>query len=180
LALVLAGALAAEHRLYHQKQNRENIMAGKIDARLAELGIELPEAAVPVANYVAYAISGNIVHVAGQLPMENGAVKYVGIVGDEVSVDDGVVAAHLCALNIIAQVKAACGGDLDRVVRVLKLNGFVNAPAGFADQPAVINGASNLMVEVFGDAGKHARSAVGMGSLPFNASVEIDAIVEIN
>ena len=155
-------------------------MAGRIDLRLAELGINVPEAAVPVANYVAFTISGNTVHVAGQLPMENGKVKYVGLVGDEVTVDDGAAAAQLCALNIIAQMKAACGGDLDRVVRILKLNGFVNAPAGFADQPAVINGASNLMVEVFGEAGKHARSAVGMGSLPFNASVEIDAIVEIS
>ncbi len=154
-------------------------MAGRIDARLAELGIELPEAAVPVANYVAYVVSGNTVHVAGQLPVEDGKVKHVGIVGDAVSVEYGQAAARLCALNVIAQVKAACGGDLDRVVRVLKLNGFVNAPAGFADQPAVVNGASNLMVDVFGEAGRHARSAVGMGSLPFNASVEIDAMVEI-
>lgn len=155
-------------------------MAGKIDARLAELGIELPEAAAPAANYVAYVVSGNNVHVAGQLPMENGKVKYVGKVGDDVSLEDGEAAARLCALNIIAQVKAACGGDLDRVVRILKLNGFVNAPGDFGDQPAVINGASNLIVEVFGDAGKHARCAVGMGSLPFNVSVEIDALVEIS
>ena len=155
-------------------------MVGRIDARLAELGIELPEAAVPVANYVAYVVSGNIVHVAGQLPVENGEMKYVGIVGDEVSVESGEAAARLCALNIIAQVKAACDGDLDRVLRVLKLNGFVNAPAGFKDQPTVINGASNLMVDVFGEAGRHARSAVGMGSLPFNASVEVDAMVKIS
>ena len=155
-------------------------MVGRIDARLAELGIELPEAAVPVANYVAYVVSGNIVHVAGQLPVENGEMKYVGIVGDEVSVESGEAAARLCALNIIAQVKAACDGDLDRVLRVLKLNGFVNAPAGFKDQPAVVNGASNLMVDVFGEAGRHARSAVGVGSLPFNASAEVDAMVEIS
>ena len=155
-------------------------MAGKIDLRLAELEIKVPEAAVPVANYVAFTISGNIVHIAGQLPMENGKVKYIGLVGDEVTVDDGAAAAELCALNIIAQMKEACGGNLDRVVQIIKLNGFVNAPAGFTDQPAVINGASNLMVKVFGEAGKHARSAVGMGSLPFNASVEIDAIVEIS
>lgn len=155
-------------------------MAGKIDARLAELGIEVPEAVAPVANYVAYVVSGNIVHVAGQLPIAGGEMKYVGKVGDSVSIEDGAAAAQLCALNIIAQVKAACGGDLDRVVRILKLNGFVNAPADFGDQPAVINGASNLMVDVFGDAGMHARSAVGMGSLPFNAAVEIDALVEIN
>ena len=155
-------------------------MVGRIDARLAELGIELPEAAVPVANYVAYVVSGNVVHVAGQLPIENGELKYAGIVGDDVSVETGAAAARLCALNILAQVKAACGGDLDRVVRVLKLNGFVNAPAGFGDQPAVINGASNLVVDVFGEAGRHARSAVGMGSLPFNAPVEIDAMVEID
>ena len=155
-------------------------MAGKIDARLAELGIALPEAAAPVANYVAYVVSGNVVHVAGQLPVENGELKYAGAVGGEVSVEDGAAAARLCALNVIAQVKAACGGDLDRVARVLKLNGFVNAPAGFTDQPKVVNGASDLMVDVFGEAGRHARSAIGMGSLPFDASVEIDAMVEID
>ena len=155
-------------------------MAGKIDARLAELGIALPAAAAPVANYVAYVVSGNVVHVAGQLPVENGELKYAGAVGGEVSVEAGAAAARLCALNVIAQVKAACGGDLDRVVRVLKLNGFVNAPAGFTDQPKVVNGASDLMVDVFGEAGRHARSAIGMGSLPFDASVEIDAMVEIN
>lgn len=155
-------------------------MAGKIDARLAELGIALPEAAAPVANYVAYVVSGNVVHVAGQLPVENGELKYAGAVGGEVSVEAGAAAARLCALNVIAQVKAACGGDLDRVARVLKLNGFVNAPAGFTDQPRVVNGASDLMVDVFGEAGRHARSAIGMGSLPFNASVEIDAMVEID
>jgi len=155
-------------------------MAGKIDARLAELGIALPEAAAPVANYVAYVVSGNVVHVAGQLPVENGELKYAGAVGGEVSVEAGAAAARLCALNVIAQVKAACGGDLDRVARVLKLNGFVNAPAGFTDQPRVVNGASDLMVDVFGEAGRHARSAIGMGSLPFDASVEIDAMVEID
>ena len=155
-------------------------MAGMIDARLAELGIDVPEAVAPVANYVAYVVSGNTVHVAGQLPIADGKMQYVGKVGDAVSIEDGAAAARLCALNIIAQVKAACGGDLDRVVRILKLNGFVNAPGDFGDQPAVINGASNLIVEVFGDAGMHARSAVGMGSLPFNAAVEIDALVEIS
>lgn len=155
-------------------------MAGKIDARLAELGIALPAAAAPVANYVAYVVSGNVVHVAGQLPVENGELKYAGAVGSEVSVEAGAAAARLCALNVIAQVKAACGGDLDRVARVLKLNGFVNAPAGFTDQPKVVNGASDLMVDVFGEAGRHARSAIGMGSLPFDASVEIDAMVEID
>ncbi len=155
-------------------------MAGKIDARLAELGIALPAAAAPVANYVAYVVSGNVVHVAGQLPVENGELKYAGAVGGEVSVEAGAAAARLCALNVIAQVKAACGGDLDRVARVLKLNGFVNAPAGFTDQPKVVNGASDLMVDVFGEAGRHARSAIGMGSLPFDASVEIDAMVEID
>lgn len=155
-------------------------MAGKIDARLAELGIALPEAAAPVANYVAYVVSGNVVHVAGQLPIENGELKYAGAVGGEVSVEAGAAAARLCALNVIAQIKAACGGDLDRVARVLKLNGFVNAPAGFTDQPRVVNGASDLMVDVFGEAGRHARSAIGMGSLPFDASVEIDALVEID
>ena len=154
-------------------------MAGTIDARLAELGIELPVAAAPAANYVPYAVSGNMVYVAGQVTVWQGEFKFVGRLGEEFSVDEGYQAARLCALNIIAQVKAACDGDLDRVVRIVKLGGFVNSTADFTDQPKVINGASDLMVEVFGDKGKHARFAVGAAVLPLGIAVEVDAIVEI-
>lgn len=155
-------------------------MAGKIDARLAELGLELPAAAAPAANYVPYVVSGNMVYVAGQITVWNGEFKYQGKVGGDLSVEDGVAAAKICALNIIAQVKAACGGDLDRVKRIVKLNGYVNSTPEFTAQPTVINGASDMMVEVFGDAGKHARAAVSAGSLPLGVGVEIDAVVEID
>ncbi len=155
-------------------------MAGNIDARLAELGIEIPTPAVPAANYIPYVVSGNLVYVSGQIPMVGGDIQFVGKVGDDTSVETGQEAARTCALNIIAQVKAACGGDLDRVVRCVKLGGFVNAAAGFTDQPEVINGASDLMVEVFGDAGRHARFAVGAASLPRGVAVEVDAVFEIS
>ncbi len=154
-------------------------MAGQVDARLQEQGITLPEAAAPVANYVAYAITGNLCFVSGQVPIEGGQVKYAGKVGGEVSVEDGYQAARLCAINIVSQLKAACGGDLDRVKRVVKLIGFVNSGPDFTDQPKVINGASDLMVEVFGDAGKHARSAVSAAALPLGVAVEVEATVEI-
>ena len=154
-------------------------MAGTIDSRLAELGIEIPVAAAPAANYVPFAVSGNMVYVAGQVTVWNGEFKFIGRLGDEFSVDEGYQAARLCALNIIAQVKAACGGDLDRVVRIVKLGGFVNSTADFTDQPKVVNGASDLMAEVFGDKGKHARFAVGAAALPLGIAVEVDAIVEI-
>lgn len=153
---------------------------GQIDTRLNELGIELPEAAAPVANYVGWARTGNLVFTAGQVPLKNGEFQYQGIVGKDVSVDEAVEAAKLCAINIISQVKAACDGDLDRVVRCVKLVGFVNGVPGFEQHPVVINGASDLMVAVFGDKGKHARSAVGAGSLPLNVAVEIEAIFEIS
>ena len=152
---------------------------GKIDARLRELGIEIPTPAVPVANYLGFVKTGNLVFTAGQVPLKDGKFLYQGIVGADITVEQAVGAAKLCAINIIAQVKAACGGDLDKVKRVVKLVGFVNGVAGFADQPKVINGASDLMVAVFGDAGKHARSAVGAGSLPLNVAVEIEAVVEV-
>ncbi len=155
-------------------------MAGAIDARLQELGIELPEAAAPAANYVPYVVSGNQVFVAGQITIHNGEIQYVGKLGRDYEIEDGEAAARLCALNIIAQVKAACGGDLDRVVRCVRLGGFVNSTADFTDQPEVINGASNLMVEVFGDKGKHSRAAVSAASLPRGVAVEVDAIFEIS
>ena len=154
-------------------------MAGQIDARLTELGIELPQAAAPAANYVPYVVSGNLVFVSGQVTVWNGEFRYQGKVGQDLGVEDGQAAARLCALNIIAQVKAACGGDLDRVVRIVRLGGFVNSTPDFTDQPKVINGASDLMAEVFGDKGKHARAAVSAAALPLGVAVEVEAVVEI-
>ena len=153
-------------------------MAGKIDAHLADLGITLPTATAPVANYVPYVIAGNLVHISGQITMENGELKFVGKLGKDYQVEDGQKAARLCALNLVAQLKSAIG-DLDKVTRVVKLNAFVNSDPAFTDQPKVVNGASDTMVEIFGDAGKHARSAVGVASLPLGVAVEIDGIFEI-
>lgn len=152
-------------------------MTGRIDARLAELKIELPQAAAPVANYVPFAVTGNQVHTAGQVSRWNGEFLHVGAVGKDVSVEDAYRAARICGLNIIAQVQAAVG-DLDRVRRCVKLNVFVRSDDNFTEQPKVANGASDLMVEVFGDAGRHARSAIGVKQLPFGVSVEIDAVFE--
>lgn len=149
------------------------------DARLAGLKIELPQPASPAANYVPYVASGNLIFVAGQITIWNGELRYIGRVGENLSLEDGVAAARLCGLNIIAQVRAACGGTLDRVKRCVKLGGFVNCTPDFINQPQVINGASDLMVEVFGDAGKHARFAVGANVLPRGVAVEVDAIFEI-
>ncbi len=152
-------------------------MAGNTEKTLAKLGIALPQAAAPAANYVPFVISGNLLFVSGQLPMENGKIAISGTLGDSVSLEDGQKAARLCAINIIAQAKAALG-DLDRVRRVVRLGGFVASANGFTDQPRVVNGASDLMVAVFGDAGRHARAAVGVNVLPLGAAVEIDAIIE--
>ncbi len=154
-------------------------MTGRIDARLKELGIELPEAAAPAANYVPFARTGNLVFVSGQGPFRDGTIEYRGRIGENLTLEDGVASARLVGLNIIAQLKAACGGDLDRVVRIVKLGGFVNCTTDFTDQPKVVNGASDLMVDVFGEAGRHARTAVGAPVLPLDFSVEIDAVVEI-
>lgn len=149
-----------------------------IDARLKSLGITLPEAAAPVANYVPFQISGNQVHVSGQISLgPDGLVT--GRLGADLDLEAGQAAARLCAINILAQLKKACGGELSRVKQIVKLGGFVNADPGFFDVPKVINGASDLMVEVLGDSGRHARSAVGVAVLPLNAAVEVDAIVEI-
>ena len=150
-----------------------------IEKRLVELGITLPEPVAPVANYVPYVIFGNMVSISGQVPFLDGKPAYTGIVGDNVSMEEACAAARLCGINLIAQMSAACNGDLNRVKRVVKLGGFVNAISGFAQQPVVINAASDLMVDVFGDKGRHSRSAVGAGSLPLNVPVEIDAFIEI-
>lgn len=154
-------------------------MTEAIEGRLQELGIVLPVAAAPAANYVPYTISGNTLYLSGQLPIEGGKVAVTGLVGRDVDLQAAQRAAELCAINILAQAKAALGGDLGRIRRVLKLNGFVASTPDFVEQHLVINGASNLIANVLGDAGKHARAAVGMACLPLNASVEIDAIIEI-
>jgi enamine deaminase RidA (YjgF/YER057c/UK114 family) len=151
----------------------------RIDARLKELNIVLPTPPAPVASYVPYVVSGNQIFVSGQVTLTPDGLKYVGTVGKELTLDDGKAAARLCALNVLAQAKAACGGNLDRVKRIVKVTAFVNAVPGFAQHPEVANGASDLFVEVFGDAGRHARSAVGAGSLPRNVAVEVDAVIEI-
>ncbi len=149
-----------------------------IETRLSELGITLPEAPAPAANYVPYVITGNTVYVSGQISMGPDGFL-TGKLGDSVSVEDGAAAAKTCAISLLAQLKAACGGDIDRLVRVVKLVGFVNSTADFTDQPKVINGASDFMVEALGDKGRHARSAVSAAALPFDVSVEIEGIFEI-
>lgn len=153
-------------------------MQGKYEQRLRELGIALPEPAAPAANYIPASRAGSLLYVSGQLPTEGGKDRYAGKLGGEISVEDGQKAARLCAINILAQVKTALG-DLDRVVACVRLGGFVNAVPGFCDHPKVVNGASDLMVEVFGEAGRHARAAVGCVSLPRNLAVEVDAIFEV-
>jgi len=154
-------------------------MTDTIESRLTARNIVLPEAAAPAANYVSYVISGSQLFVSGQLPIENGALAVKGLLGRDVDVASGQKAAELCAINILAQTKAALGGDLERIVRVVKLNGFVASDPAFTDQHLVINGASNLIAELLGERGKHARAAVGMACLPLNAAVEIDAVIEI-
>jgi enamine deaminase RidA (YjgF/YER057c/UK114 family) len=154
-------------------------MAGSVEQRLAELGIELPAPAAAAANYVPVRRSGDLLVVSGQLPTEAGAVRYRGKLGGGVSLEDGQAAARLCAVNILAQVKAACGGDLERIAACLRLGGFVACTPEFADHPKVINGASDLIVDVLGEAGRHARAAVGIPSLPFDAAVEVDGMFEL-
>jgi enamine deaminase RidA (YjgF/YER057c/UK114 family) len=154
-------------------------MSGRIEARLKELGIELPQPSAPVANYVPYTVSGNLVVVSGQLCVWNGERRFVGKLGAGIGIADGQQAARLCALNVLAHVRSACGGDLDRVRRCLRLGGFVNCTPDFTEMPQVVNGASDLMVELFGDIGRHARAAVGVSSLPGGVAVEVEAIFEI-
>lgn len=153
-------------------------MPGKVDARLRELGIELPNAAKPVAKFVPCVQTGHTLFVSGQVSTWNGELRHVGKVGGEISVEEAQKAARICALNVLAQAKAFLG-DLDTVTRVVMVQGFVNAVPDFTEHPKVVNGASEVFVQVFGDAGKHARFAVGAGSLPFNVAVEIAAVLEV-
>lgn len=149
-----------------------------VAARLAELNITLPEPAKAVANYVGWVRTGNLVHISGQLSNDaSGGIK--GTVGDDVSPDQALAAARLCGINLLAQLSDALDGDLERVVRVVKLGGFVQAAGDFTAIPAVINGCSDLMVEVFGDKGRHARAAVGVYRLPLGFAVEVDAVIEV-
>ncbi len=154
-------------------------MSGTVEARLKSLGLELPVPAAPIANYVPFTATGRIVVVSGQIPLRDGRMEYVGKLGGGLSIAEGHEAAKLCALNLLAQVKVAAGGDLDKVRRCLRLGGFVNCTPDFTQQPQVVNGASDLMVAVFGDAGKHARTAVGVPSLPGGVAVEVDAMFEL-
>ena len=154
-------------------------MTHSIEATLAELGLSLPDAPAPAANYVPFVQVGNLVHVSGQISI-GPDVLITGKLGVDLSVEEGAAAARTCALSLLAQAKAATGGDLSKVKRLVKLVGFVNSTAEFTDQPKVINGASDLMVEVMGDAGRHARSAVSAASLPLGVAVEIEAIFELN
>jgi len=153
-------------------------MAG-FEARLKEIGVDLPEAPAPAANYVPFVQVGNLVHVSGQISNANGELIR-GKLGADMETAAGAAAAKTCAIALLAQVKAACGGDLDRLKRVVKLVGFVNSTADFTEQPQVINGASDFMVEALGEAGRHARSAVSAASLPLGVAVEIEGIFEID
>jgi len=150
----------------------------EIEARLAKLGIELPRPNPPVANYVPFVRAGDLVHISGQVSVDaSGGIK--GVVGEDVDAERAKQAARLCGINLLAQMKAACDGDLARVVRVVKLGGFVQAGPNFFEIPQVVNGCSDLMVEAFGDAGRHARAAVGVYRLPMNFAVEVDAVVQV-
>lgn len=154
-------------------------MTSAVEERLRALGIELSAAPAPAANYVPYQVAGDLLIVSGQLPMRDGAVAIKGKLGADVSLEHGQAAARLCMVNVFAQVKAACGGDLDRIAQCLRLGGFVNCTPEFTDQPKVINGASDLAVDVLGEAGKHARAAVGASSLPLGAAVEVEAMFRL-
>ena len=153
-------------------------MAGEIEARLRALDLVLPEAKSPIASYVPFLHMNGQLLVSGQLPMRDGVIAVTGHLGGDASLDAGQDAARLCALNILAQAKLALG-DLDRIVQLLRINGFVSAVRDFGDHPKVINGASDLLVDVLGDKGRHTRIAIGCSSLPLNAAVEIDAVFAI-
>lgn len=154
-------------------------MANIIDQRLKELNIELDDASVPAGSYVPYVITNNLVFISGQLPFIDGKLTIRGKVGDNVSLDDAVKMSEACAKALLSQLKAACNGNLDKVNKVVKLGGFVASAPNFTDQPKVINGASDLIVNIFGDKGKHSRFAVGVAALPLNVPVEIDGIFQI-
>ena len=155
-------------------------MLSDVDHRILTLGIDLPDAAPPAANYVPFKVEGDVVYVSGQLPMSSGALEYVGKIGEDFSTEQGYKASELCALNILAQLKEACGGDLNCIESCLKLTGFVNAIDSYTEHPEVVNGASDLMIKVFGEQnGRHARAAVGVASLPRGVAVEVEGIFKL-
>lgn len=154
-------------------------MSGRIEARLKDLGIELPEPAMPLANYIPYNLVGSLVVISGQVPLRDGRIAFTGKVGLTLSLDDARAAARLCFVNLVAQLKAACDGDLDRVRSVVRLGGFIAAPPEFTQHAIAMNGASDLAVELFGEAGKHARTTIGVPSLPGDAAVEVEGMFEI-
>ncbi|HYC46991.1 MAG TPA: RidA family protein [Burkholderiales bacterium] len=151
-------------------------MTSAIEKKLADIGIELPPPGAPGGNYVPYVVVGDTVYMAGQVAREAGKMKYVGKVGKDLTVEQGAAAAKLCAVNLLAQLKAACGGDLDRVDRCVRLTGYVNSPPDFLEHPKVINGASDLMVAALGERGQHARTAIGVAALPMDSAAEVEAI----
>jgi len=155
-------------------------MSNSITERLEKMGIELPEPAKPVASYVGFVQHGDLVFVSGQVPFVDGVLSCTGLHGAGVSIEEGMAAARICAINILAQIKVACGGDLDRIVQCIRLGGFVASTPDFTDHPKVINGASDFIGEALGDKGAHARAAVGVAALPLNACVEVDAIFAIS
>jgi enamine deaminase RidA (YjgF/YER057c/UK114 family) len=154
-------------------------MAGRIEARLGELGITLPAAGKPLANYVPYTIAGSLLVISGQVPLKDGAIAVTGKLGDTVSLEEGQESCRLCFLNVLAQAREAAGGDLDRVKRVLRLGGFIACIPGFTQLALVMNGASDLCVAVFGEAGRHARTTIGVPVLPGNAATEVEAMLEL-
>ena len=155
-------------------------MSSAVDKRLAELGIVLPSPGAPGGNYVPFVVAGDLVFMAGQVARSEGRMAYAGKVGRDLGIEQGQAAARLCALNLLAQLKVACNGNLDRVARCVRLGGFVNCAPDFKDQPKVVNGASDLMIEVFGERGKHARTAVGVAALPSDSAVEVEAVFQLS
>jgi enamine deaminase RidA (YjgF/YER057c/UK114 family) len=154
-------------------------MSGRIEAKLAELAITLPTPMAPIANYVPWVMTGNLVVVSGQVPAVDGKIAVTGRVGAEVTAEAGKAAARQCLINVLVHLKAACGGDLDRVRRVVRLGGFIASAPGFTGQAQVMNGASDLAVAVFGEAGRHARTTIGVSALPADAAVEVEGLFEI-
>ncbi len=154
-------------------------MAGRIEQRLAELGITLPAPTVPLANYVPFVISGNLVVVSGQVPLRDGKPTHTGKLGAEIGIEEGQAAARQCILNGLAHLRVACGGDLDRVCRVVRLGGFIACTPDFSRHTEVMDAASTIAVEVFGDHGRHARTTIGVAALPRNVPVEVEGLFEI-
>ena len=154
-------------------------MAGRVDTKLQELGIDLPAPMAPIANYVPYVITGKLVVISGQLPAIDGKVAFTGKVGVDLNIEQGAAAARQSFINLLVHLKAACGGDLDRVTRVVRLGGFVASPPSFTQHAVAMNGASDLAVAVFGDAGRHARTTIGVPCLPLDAAMEVEGMFEI-